>query len=88
MSSSRSLLLAIVGIGFALAKDVHGGDWPQILGQGRNGKAVGERLLETWPAGGPNVLWRSRLGSGYAGPAVIGSRVLVFHRVGESERVE
>jgi outer membrane protein assembly factor BamB len=28
------------------------------------------------------------VGTGFAGPAVVGNRVVVFHRVGESERVE
>ena len=64
------------------------GDWPQILGPNRNGKADGERLLERWPAAGPKVVWRYPLGSGYAGPAVAGGRVIVFHRSGASERVE
>jgi outer membrane protein assembly factor BamB len=64
------------------------GDWPQILGPNRNGKAEGETLLNAWPAPGPQVLWRSPLGSGYAGPAVVGQRVIVFHRQASSERVE
>jgi outer membrane protein assembly factor BamB len=34
------------------------------------------------------VLWRYRLGSGYAGGAVAGQRVIVFHRSGANERLE
>src|SRR5262245_32253548 len=64
------------------------GDWPQILGPNRDGKASGERLLDTWPAAGPKILWKFPLGSGYAGPAVVGQRVLVFHRLADKERVE
>ncbi len=64
------------------------GDWPQILGPHRNGHADGEQLSDSWPAGGPKVLWKYSLGSGYAGAAVLGQRVVVFHRVGSSERVE
>src|SRR5207248_89064 len=64
------------------------GDWPQILGPHRNGHADGETLLESWPSGGPAVLWKYRLGAGYAGPAIVGDRVIVFHRVGNEERVE
>jgi outer membrane protein assembly factor BamB len=65
-----------------------GGDWPQILGPERNGRAEGEHLYESWQTGGPKVLWRYPLGSGYAGPAVVGERTIVFHRVGTNERVE
>jgi outer membrane protein assembly factor BamB len=64
------------------------GDWPQILGPNRNGKAEGERLAERWPPDGPKVQWRYPLGSGYAGAAAVGGRVIVFHRVGVNERVE
>jgi outer membrane protein assembly factor BamB len=64
------------------------GDWPQILGPERNGKASGEKLASTWPAGGPRKLWIYKLGSGYAGPAVVGERVVVFHRLADREIVE
>lgn len=64
------------------------GDWPQILGPQRNGHASGEMLLDAWPAAGPKVLWRAKLGSGYAGVAVAGGRVLAFHRVGDKERAQ
>lgn len=63
------------------------GDWPQILGPHRNGVADGERI-QPWGAGGPRTLWTYPLGEGYAGPAVLGERVVVFHRVGDIERVE
>ncbi|MDP7305379.1 MAG: PQQ-binding-like beta-propeller repeat protein, partial [Pirellulaceae bacterium] len=64
------------------------GDWPQILGPNRNGAAVDEKPLEVWPAPGPKVNWSFPVGSGYAGPVVIGERAIIFHRVGDLERVE
>jgi outer membrane protein assembly factor BamB len=64
------------------------GDWPQILGPERNGKASGERLADTWPDGGPKPLWSKPLGSGYAGVAVAAGQVVAFHRIGNHERVE
>jgi outer membrane protein assembly factor BamB len=75
--------LLLIPAGWAAA-----GDWPQILGPTRSGKAEGERLLDTWPKSGPQRLWKTRLGSGYAGPAAVGERVIAFHRVGDQERVE
>jgi outer membrane protein assembly factor BamB len=50
--------------------------------------AENERLAESWPASGPRVSWRYPLGSGYAGAAAVGERVVVFHRIGNSECVE
>ncbi len=64
------------------------GDWPQILGPTRNGVAIGEKLDSSWPAAGPRQLWKIRVGEGYAGPAVVGNRVLFFHRAGAVERLE
>lgn len=77
-------LLAIV----SSASMLLAGDWPQILGPQRDGVAAGEKLPQSWPAAGPAVVWRTPLGEGYAGPAVVGSRVVVFHRVAEGERLE
>ncbi len=63
-------------------------DWPQILGPNRNGQAVGEPAIKIWSADGPALLWKQELGEGYAGPAVTGDRVTVFHRIGDVERIE
>jgi outer membrane protein assembly factor BamB len=63
------------------------GDWPQILGPHRNGTADGETLA-AWPASGPKMIWSRLLGQGYAGPAVAGERVVIFHRTGDVDRVE
>jgi len=64
------------------------GDWPQILGPNRDGRALNEELPNSWPKDGPKTLWSYEVGSGFAGPAVVGNRVILFHRVGDSERVE
>jgi outer membrane protein assembly factor BamB len=66
-----------------------GGDWPQILGPDRSGIATAdERLADRWPAAGPRVVWRRAVGSGFAGVAVVGQRVVLFHRVDDREVVE
>lgn len=64
------------------------GDWPGILGPTRDGVSDGEKLVEKWPAAGPKKLWAAELGSGYAGPAVVGDKVIVFHRLEGVERIE
>ena len=78
-----SLIAANVLVDFAV-----GGDWPQILGPYRNGTAEREQLLSEWPADGPAVAWRREIGVGFAGPAVVGDEIYVFHRVGDTERLE
>ncbi|MEQ8791591.1 MAG: PQQ-binding-like beta-propeller repeat protein [Pirellulaceae bacterium] len=91
VATATTLLVAgllVAGLLDARAKRADAGDWPQILGPHRNGVAEGETLTAKWPADGPPRLWQAALGSGYAGPAVKGDRVLAFHRVDDVERVE
>ncbi len=54
-------------------------DWPQILGPGRNGIAIGEKLMDSFPAEGLNKIWSHPVGEGYSGPVVAGNRVIIFH---------
>ena len=64
------------------------GDWPQILGPGRDGIARSETLLKTWPTAGPKEVWRVPVGEGFAGVAVTGETVVLFHRRQNSEIIE
>lgn len=64
------------------------GDWPQILGPHRDGIAENESLAGSWPEDGPPTLWQRDVGSGLAGVAVADGTVVLFHRVGDVERVE
>jgi outer membrane protein assembly factor BamB len=63
-------------------------DWPQFLGPTRDGVYKGPPLAETWPAGGPRVVWRKMVGQGFSGPVVAQGRVILFHRVGSEEVVQ
>ena len=83
----RLAILALV-VAAGVVADVAALDWPQFLGPDRNGTYSGPPLLETWGSSGPKVAWRKQVGQGFAGPAVIGARVLLFHRVGNEEVLE
>ncbi len=63
-------------------------DWPQFLGPERDGRYTGPPLAASWPGGGPTQLWSRQVGAGFAGPAVAGGRVILFHRLGRREVVE
>src|SRR5436190_16252441 len=52
-------------------------DWPQWLGPQRDGVWRETGIIETFPAGGPKVLWRTPIAEGYAGPAVAGGKVYI-----------
>ncbi|MEZ6074937.1 MAG: hypothetical protein R3C56_04435 [Pirellulaceae bacterium] len=46
------------------------------MGPDRSGQATGQaELSASWPQA-PNIAWQADIGSGYAGPAVVGEQVL------------
>ena len=67
---STSFLLAILLVTQSFADD-----WPEWLGKGRRGEYKESGILETFPAGGLKVKWRTPIHAGYAGQAVAGGRV-------------
>lgn len=63
-------------------------DWPQILGPSRNGVATGEKIVDKFPAAGPRTVWEMKVGSGFAGAAVLNDVTYAFHRVDDNEVLE
>jgi outer membrane protein assembly factor BamB len=63
-------------------------DWPQFLGPDHNNVSRETKLLEAFDAKGPPRVWEYEKGSGYAAPAVVGERLVLFHRVGDEEVVD
>ncbi len=53
-------------------------DWPQWMGPDRDNVWKESGILEKFPAGGPKVLWRSKVANGFGGPAVAGGKVYVM----------
>src|SRR5262245_13889241 len=49
-------------------------DWPQYHGPQADGRTT-EKILTTWPAGGPRQVWKTPLNSGFSSFAVASSRV-------------
>jgi len=79
-------VLAMTGVGPTTCW-THAGDWPQFLGPQRDGTAVDEAPLNGLPAG-LRPAWRCQVGQGYAGAAIAGNRVYIYHRDGDKEIVE
>lgn len=70
-------------IGFlllAIAGPLRADDWPQWLGPQRDAVWRETGVMEKLPTNGPPVLWRTRIGAGYSGPAVAHGRVYVTDR--------
>jgi outer membrane protein assembly factor BamB len=67
---------AVLGaVGLATSTPAHGADWPQFRGPDRNGISAETRLLRTWPAAGPKVLWTTPVAQGYSAAAIVDGKV-------------
>ncbi len=74
--------------GAAAPEAMLAGEWPQFLGPQRNGLSSEPNLLETWPEGGPKVVWRVPGGVGMSGLAISRGRVLTLvQRAGQQSVV-
>ena len=60
------------------AASLHADDWPQWLGPQRDSIWRETGIVSSFPPGGPPVVWRTAIGSGYSGPAVAKGRVYVL----------
>lgn len=62
-------------------------DWPGFRGRGRNGVCRETRLLKNFSNGNPTLLWEMNKGTGYSAPAIVGDRLVFFHRLDDRETV-
>ena len=63
-----------------IAATANADDWPRWMGPERDGVWQEDGIVETFPAGGPKVVWRREIHRGYSGPAVAGGKVFVMDR--------
>ncbi len=77
MRSVIPLTRPIIALACLLAGPVRADDWPQWMGPDRDNVWRATGLIERFPEGGPNVVWRQPIAGGYASPAVAGDRVFV-----------
>jgi outer membrane protein assembly factor BamB len=71
-----------------LAPTLIAADWPQFLGPSRNGVYEGTDLAASWSGAGPSTVWKREVGQGFSAPVVAQGRLILFHRVGNREKVE
>lgn len=76
ISQFSFLPLIVMGLATSAAAD----DWPQWLGPKRDSVWREQGIVESFSEQGPPVLWRTPIGSGFSGPAVVGDRVYVTDR--------
>jgi len=63
-----------------------GADWPQWRGPARDARSAETGLLQSWPEGGPPLLWTAEgFGAGYSSVAVTAGRVFTMGDIGEDQ---
>jgi outer membrane protein assembly factor BamB len=63
-------------------------DWPHFLGPTFDYRSPETKLAPKFGEKGPPLVWEMNKGSGYAAPVIVRDRLILFHRVGDEERVE
>lgn len=66
------LIVFVAVVGQTLASD-----WPQWLGQNRDGVWNETGVLRSFPTSGLKILWRTPISGGFSGPSVVSGKVYV-----------
>jgi outer membrane protein assembly factor BamB len=67
------------------ASTVRADDWPQWMGPKRDNVWREKGILDTFPKGGPKVLWRAKVANGFSGPAVADGLVFITDFVSKAD---
>jgi outer membrane protein assembly factor BamB len=83
-------LKAFLSLGVLLfaATSASASDWPRFLGPNNDSSSPETKLLHDWPKEGPRKLWEYEKGDGHTGPAIAGTRVILFHALDANEVVD
>ncbi len=63
-------------------------DWPRFLGSADAPVSKETGILQEFTEAGPAKVWECKKGEGYASPAIVDGRLLLFHRVSGKERLD
>lgn len=89
MNLNHALRQALIGASACLAGGVlHAQDWPKFLGPRGDGISEETGLTDSIPLVGPPLLWSKAVGTGYSAPSVVGSQLILHHRLENREIVE
>jgi outer membrane protein assembly factor BamB len=71
-----------------MSKGAVTGDWPRLLGSAHDATSPETHLLHELPGSGPRIVWEVAKGNGFGGPAIVGGRLVIFHRMDGKEIAE
>ena len=84
--SARMLSLAVAVL-MSVCLPAPAADWPHWRGPDYSGISKETGWSGAWPAGGPKVLWRANVGTGYSSFAVAGGRAYTMGNQGNQDSV-
>src|SRR3982074_354129 len=79
----RTACFAIITFSLPL----YGEDWPWWRGPNHNGISQEKGWLDHWPAEGPKVAWKARIGTGFSSFAVGKGRVYTMGNADNADTV-
>jgi len=68
----------VIFIFFSLGSPAFAADWPHWRGPQRNGVSSETGWQDTWPADGPRIAWRAKVGLGFSSFVVAGGRAVTL----------
>ncbi len=77
--------LSISAIGTGFYSTAEAADWPNYRGPNYNGISNETGWSVTWPEGGPKVLWKTSIGTGFASMAVSNGRVYATGNIKDND---
>ena len=78
---------AAMGAGTLVALQEPG--WPQFRGPRRDAVSAETGLRQSWPEGGPKLLWKATgIGRGYSQPIIVGDTLWITGDVGDECRIQ
>ena len=63
-------------------------DWPRFLGPSDAPVSRETGVLQEFTESGPAKVWECKKGAGYASPAIVDGRLVLFHNTGGQERID
>jgi outer membrane protein assembly factor BamB len=84
MWTRTAVILAVLSTQYPVLR-ASAGDWPNIHGPHRDNHSADTGLTWAWGKDGPPIAWALDVGAGFAGVAVSGGSVFLFHRIGDEE---
>lgn len=84
----KKLYLLFVSLCLLSLPGARSADWPHFLGPNANGTSAEKGLINSFPDGGPPLLWEKEIGAGYSAPSIRAGKLVLHHRVKDEEIVE